>query len=187
MNIHIEGFHGTNSEYVEDILKKGMKPSKGYSHWLGDGSYFFIKGLSSKPENQAEKWAVLQAWDKDTLQNKYNLYTVLKGDIIVEEKYFLDLTQENGTEILNYIQLSCINKLKELGREKQYTDGFLINFGRNHGLADIQVVKANFYIKLTKEDRIFNICRRTQNCTICSVYNPKENVVDLKVYSEGRI
>ena len=63
----------------------------------------------------------------------------------------------------------------------------LINFARGEKLFDIEVSKGNFYIKIRKEDRVFKLSRRTPNCTICSVYNPQKNIVNIEITKNGRI
>lgn len=187
MTVRLEGFHGTNNAHVDSILSKGLEPSLGDEEWLGDGGYFFVKGVNLKPEIQAEQWAIVQAWDNKNKKNTYLSYAVLRGDIEVEEEKFLDLTTAEGVGVLDYIQKQCISKLAGIGKKLSYIDGYLINFARGENLLDIEVAKGNFYIKLKKEDRVFRLSRRSPNCTICSVYDSQKNIVNIEINKKGRI
>lgn len=176
MKVNIEGFHGTSFENAKEIILEDFNPSIGDEEWLGDGVYFFVNGISDKPSNQAEEWAIAQSWNKVTKQNTYKRYAVLKCQIEVNEDNFLDLTTSEGVEILDYIIESHTAKMKEIGKKVNYIDGFVINFAREEGFLPVEVAKGNFYIKFTKE-RINRLNRRTPNCTICSVYNPEDNII----------
>jgi len=167
------GYHGTDNANVDSILTGGMNPSLGDDEWLGDGTYFFIEGLSRTPEVQAEQWAIVSAWDSELRKNKYDKYSVLKADIDVDDEYFLDLTTAEGKEMFNYLKEQSIEKLKSASKAVKvlYIDGALINMGREDFDLRFDVVKANVYIKLTKEDRIYRFMSRVQNCTIAAVFN----------------
>ncbi|WP_302957571.1 hypothetical protein [Prevotella sp.] len=187
MKVKIDGFHGTDMKNVDGILENGFNPSLGDKEWLGTGAYFFVKGINEHPETQAEQWAVVDSWNKSKKQYEYDKYAVLHGVIEVDEKKFLDLTVADGVEILDYIQEKYLSKLAGLGRRLLPIDGCLINFARGEKLFDIEVVKGNMYIKLKKKERILKISRRTPNCTICSVYAPQSNIVEIKVLKKGRV
>ena len=94
--------------------------------------------------------------------------------------FIFDIFTKNTAE-------KAIDFFAEKGRKLQYIDGYLINFARGEKLLDIEVSKGNFYIKLRKEDRIFGLSRRTPNCTICSVYDPRKNIVKMESVKNGRI
>lgn len=187
MNVKIDGFHGTDMKHVDSILEQGFMPSIGDGEWLGDGAYFFIRGINENPEKQAEQWAIISSWNKKKKKYDYEEYAVLHGVIEVDEDKFLDLTKSDGVEVLDYLQERYTNKLAEINRKLYSIDGYLINFARGEKLFDIDVVKGNVYIKLRKNDRVFNLIRRTPNCTICSVYTPKNNIKGTEVIKKGRI
>ena len=187
MKVRIDGFHGTDMKRVESIQSNGFKPSVRKSEWLGDGVYFFVKGLNEKPEDQAEQWAVVSSWDKHKKEYTYEEYAVLHGVIEVDESKYLDLTEAEGVKILDYLQEKYTDKLAMIGKKLQPIDGYLINFARGEHILDIEVVKGNVYIKLKKEDRIHKLSRRTSNCTICSVYAPKNNIIECNVFKTGGI
>ena len=69
--ITIKGHHGTDIDSCKAILKSNYKISEGDQHWLGEGVYFFIEGLSTDTINLAEKWAIAEAWDNDNKKYKY--------------------------------------------------------------------------------------------------------------------
>lgn len=187
MNVKLDGFHGTDMNKVDSILKKGFKPSVGNKEWLGDGAYFFVKGLNEEPELQAEQWAIISAWNKAKKKNDYDEFAVLHGIIEVDENKYLDLTIPNGVKVLDYIQEKLTNKLATISKKLEQIDGYLINFARGEKLIDIEVVKGNVYIKLRKEDRIHRLSRRTANSTICSVFSPQNNITKISLINKGRI
>lgn len=186
MSTSFDGFHGTSLNSAKEILKSSFELSIGDIEWLGNGVYFFIYGISSKPDEQAEKWAIAQSWDNITQDYKYNNYCVLKSKIVVEENKFLDLTHEDGLEILEYLVLKFENKIKTLSKKLDYLDGFIINLARQEGIFEIDAIKGNFYIKFANE-RINRINLRTNNCTICTVYKPIDNLELITVLKTGKI
>lgn len=186
MSVSFDGFHGTSLKSAKEILKSNFELSIGDVEWLGNGVYFFVTGISSKPEEQAEKWAIAQSWDKISQTYKYNNYCVLKSKIVIEENNFLDLTHEDGLEILEYLVVKFEDKIKTLGKKLDYLDGFLINLAREEGIFEIDAIKGNFYIKFADE-RIKRINLRTNNCTICTVYKPIDNLEEITVLKTGKI
>ncbi|NLP59471.1 hypothetical protein [Lutibacter sp. B1] len=175
MKIEIQGFHGTSYQKAKEIITTDYKLSYGDDEWLGDGVYFFIEGLSKKPIEQAQKWAIAQSWDNLNKKLTYSSLSIIKSEIEVEEENFLDLTIDEGLEILDYIIEKHSDKISKLKKRFNHIDGLVINFARNENILPIEVSKGNFYIKFTKE-RMSNFDRRTSNCTICSVYLPAKNI-----------
>lgn len=183
---HFIGFHGTSFDNAINITQGSFQPSKGNTEWLGDGVYFFIEGINRNPAIQAEKWAIAQSWDSDVKENRYDRVSVIKSDIIVEDDFFLDLTSNNGVEILSYVIEKYQNKLLSIGKKLKYLDGLIINFIRGEGILNIQVVRGNFYIKFTNE-RINKINLRIPNTTICAVFDPKINLNNSVIISNKDI
>jgi hypothetical protein len=189
----IKGHHGTDIDSCEAILESNYKISKGDQHWLGDGVYFFIEGLSTDTTNLAEKWAIAEAWDNDNKRYKYTDFAVIESIIEVDEDKILDLTTEDGVKILldlaNFF-IDTIKKSKKNSKNKdwEFYDGELINIARKdkNFPFDVEVVKGNFYIKF-KEERIKGINLRTNNCTICTVYKPDKNIKSKKIVKTGKI
>ena len=186
MVLSIEGHHGTSVESATKILTSNYELSIGDDEWLGDGVYFFINGVSSKTSDLAQKWAISQSWDNDKKLLKYNEYCVIQSNIEVEESEFLDLTIEDGVEILEYLVDRYKEKINSFGKKIRFIDGLILNLARGEGILPLEVVKGNFYIKFAKE-RIERINLRTNNCTICTVYNPSKNIVSNSIIKTGHI
>lgn len=185
--ITIKGHHGTDFDSYRKIYTSNYKISKGDDHWLGDGVYFFVEGIATNTAKLAEKWAIAQSWDNDKKRPKYRNFAVIESVIEVEEDKFLDLTTEDGVKILSDLAnffIDTIKRSKKNSKDKEWEfyDGELINIARKDETFpfDIEVVKGNFYIKF-KEERIKGINLRTSNCTICTVYNPNENIKSKKL------
>ncbi|RKS02884.1 hypothetical protein [Flavobacterium sp. 102] len=186
MSSSIIGFHGTSFDSAKSIVKGDFEISKGNAEWIGDGAYFFIEGISKVPNEQAEQWAIAQAWDNKINDYKYKDISVIKSEITVEDDRLLDLTTSDGVEILLYILEQHEKKILRIRKSLSYLDGLIINFARGEGLLDIDVAKGNFYIKFAKE-RVYKIDLRTANCTICSVFNPKKNLQNNTIISNKKI
>lgn len=189
--ITIKGHHGTDIDSSKEILNSNYKISKGDQHWLGDGVYFFVEGISKKTIELAEKWAEAQSWDNDSKRYKNTHYAVIESEIRVKEDDFLDLTTAEGIDVLSFLKEKFLAKIESRRRRKkkdlnQPYDGELINLARGEGIIHLEVVKGNFYIKF-KDERIRNINFRTNNCTICTVYNPEKNIISKKLVKKGKI
>lgn len=146
---------------------------------------FLLKELV-KYQEQAEQWAIAQAWNPKVNDYRYSNVSVIKSDIIVEEDNFLDLTVSDGVDVLLYILEQHEKKILSIGKSLSYLDGLIINFARGEGLLDVDVVKGNFYIKFAKE-RVYKINLRTSNCTICSVFDTKKNLSNNTIISNKKI
>lgn len=177
--IYLKGHHGTDLDSSEEILKSNYQKSIGDEHWLGDGVYFFINGLSCDTQNLAKEWAKAQSWDNENKKYKYTNIVVLESEIQINKENLLDLTQEEGIKILIYLVDRYLNVLRKTGKGLDFYDGLLINMARDKGILPIDIVKGNFYIKFEKE-RKYKINLRTCNCTICVVFDPTKNIISTK-------
>lgn len=189
--ITIKGYHGTNFDSAKKIVTSNYKISKGDDHWLGDGVYFFVEGISTNIVKLAEKWAKAQSWNNKTKTHNYNKYAAIESIIEVDEENFLDLTTEEGVKIFFYFAEKFIEEIKKEITKGQkglkFLDGFLINLMRGENvLPPTEVIKGNFYIKFEQE-RKNKINFRTNNCTICAVYNPEKNIKYNKIVDKGEI
>lgn len=110
----------------------------------------------------------------------------MESNIEVDESEFLDLTTENGVEVLNYLVDTFMDKISQTGMKLRFKEGLILNLAREEGLLPLEVVKGNFYIKFAKE-RIKRINLRTSNCTICTVYNPEKSITSNTVIKTGMI
>lgn len=186
MLFSFNGHHGTSSESAKKIIASNYELSIGNDEWLGNGVYFFVPGISTKTIELAENWAIAQSWDNENKQNKYIQYCVIQSEIEVDESEFLDLTKEEGVEILSYLVDRYKDKIKTIGRSMKFQDGLLLNLAREEGIFPLEVVKGDFYIKFAKE-RIEKINLRTSNCTICTVYNPSKNILSNSIIKTGQV
>jgi hypothetical protein len=189
--ITIKGHHGTDIDSGKEIIASNYKISKGDQHWLGDGIYFFVEGLSTKTIELAEKWVEAQSWNNDKKEFKYTKFAIIESEIIVEEDRFLDLTTKEGVEVLSFLKEKFLKTIEKRRKNKnksleQPYDGELINLAREEGVFLLEVVKGNFYIKF-KEERKKKINSRISNCTICAVFNPKKNIKSKKIVKTGEI
>ena len=116
--ITIKGHHGTDINSCEAILESNYKISEGDQHWLGEGVYFFIEGLSTDTINLAKKWAIAEAWDNDNKKYKYTELAVIESLIEVEEDKILDLTTEDGVKILSVCFLIQKKRAKKIRKIK---------------------------------------------------------------------
>jgi len=184
--ISMSGFHGTTSINGKKILIEGFKISKGGNHWLGDGTYFFLEGLSRTPDQQAEEWAKAEI-KANHKRDPENRFSVIRATISAQEENFLDLTTANGIEILNRVLETFLKRFHGYSKpklESKFHDGLLLNFARTENILPLEIAKGNFYIKFQKEREI-HINLRTPNCTICAVFDPARHVKDLAIHSEG--
>lgn len=184
--IELLGFHGTNFENTISIIKHGFIPSRGEEHWLGDGIYFFIEGLSTTPEIQAENWAIAQAWDNRNKRLTYGNFVVFEAKVQVNENECLDLRTSDGVEVFQYFIDRFITQIKSLGKNLDYLDGLILNFASKEGVIPFRTVIGNFYIKFTRE-RIERLNLRVQNCTICNVLESNPSILSYKVIKTGTI
>lgn len=180
------GHHGTDSSSANSILASNFSISVGDAEWLGDGVYFFVDGLNSDTTTLAMNWATCEAWDKVSRTRKYKNYAVIESEIQVEEEEFLDLTVKEGVEVLEYLTEKYLDKLRSIGKKLSFYDGVLLNLARNEKVFPLEVVKGNFYIKF-EQARIYRINLRTNNCTICSVYNPSKILSNNSIIKVGEI
>lgn len=180
------GYHGTDFSNTVSIIRGGFTPSKGDDHWIGDGIYFFLEGLSRTPETQAENWAIAQSWDNKDKKLRYNNFVVFEAEIQVNEELCLDLRTADGIEIFEYFVKKFIDHIQKIGRNLNFADGLIINLARIEGVIQFKVVIGNFFIKFTKE-RIEKINLRTANCTICNVVESKPCIISYKVRKTGAI
>lgn len=178
-------YHGTSKPEANIIVKEGFKMSEGDSHWLGDGIYTFVKGLSD-PKDSAIKWTELRAWDNSRKAQVYQYGAVLEVLLDGSDDDTLNLNTKEGVDILNYIKAKCESKLKEIGRKLNYVDGYLINFGRNEIGLPIPVIIGNVYIKLDRIDRMSHISMHTPNCTVCCIYD-QDYIKNIKIIHDWRI
>lgn len=188
--MNIVGFHGTSSEAAKSILTDGFIIKATDDKYLGDGIYFFVEGLSSRPWEQAESWAKINSWDNKNKVNSYDRYSVLESTIQTQDKKVLNLKTSTGVERYQFL-VDCYTKnLMKIGKRVQpIFDGQVINFARKYHLMDLDASISDMYIMLTKEERCFyDNRRRICNCTVCVVYsNTKDVITKVELNKEGDV
>lgn len=166
-------YHGTSKEFGEEIKNGGSyKLSLGEFEWLGCGVYFFVDSIYSKsPIEDARSWARLQAYDKQTKRYTYNRYTVIKNSIEGQVKLW-DLSSQIGAEIFISIKEQALAQFYKAGKRLKGPpiDGYVIEFAQKKiRIFNFNVVKNDIFIKLTKEERIWDIRSLQPNCTVLAV------------------
>lgn len=178
-------YHGTNKTDATAIIKDGFKLSLGDTHWLGDGVYTFMDGISD-PIEDAKKWTEFVCWDNKRRIQKFQYGAIIKLTLKDDEEGILNLNTKEGMDVLKYIKSKCDDKLKEVGKAIHYIDGFLINFGRNEININIPIVIGRTYVKLGLKDRLLDLRQHVPNCTMCCIYDTSW-IVDKEIIKDWRI
>jgi len=170
------GYHGTNADLADSVIQDNFRESRGQHHWLGEGVYFFIDGISPSPFKDAKEWAIASAWDNEIRDYKYKRYAVLKAAIKFKQNEVWDLTTDDGKKQFNYIRETIHNRLKKEGRRirnEDNIDAAVIDHAKKK--IKFEVVKADFYIKFTFE-RIQKIVSRFANTRVLAVSDPDNHI-----------
>jgi hypothetical protein len=177
------GYHGTNYENVESIIKHGFHVSDNADEWLGHGIYFFTEGISDPIEN-AKEWAINQAWDKENKRYCYKKYAVLKVEVSGER--VLDLTTENGLRSYNEMRNLLIHKYESLfHRDRNISED---NCKMSNLIVDamnLDILINRLYIK-NGIQRKLRLVSNVPNTTVMVVIKP-ESIVSIKIVSSGEI
>lgn len=177
------GYHGTNADHVESIVKNGFYTSDNADEWLGHGIYFFTEGISDPIEN-AKEWAINQAWDKVAKRYLYQKYAVLKVEVSGER--VLDLTTTEGLQVYNEMRNLFIHKYESLfhrDRDIRQDNCKMSNLIIKRLKLDILI--NHLYIK-NKSQRRLNLVSNTPNTTVMVVTKP-QNILSIEVVSRGEI
>ena len=181
------GYHGTDLANVDSILTDGYQASEGDDQWFGNGVYFFIKGLSSKPAYQAEQWAIVSAYDGKAERYRYREWGVIESTMDLEENVIFDLNKEEQRDYLTLLYRTMFEALRKYNSHVYgLTDGMVINYAIRNGLLNVVAVLANVYIKLDVQSRKHRFNSRVPNCTICAVRDTTK-IIDSKLLKNGRI
>lgn len=184
------GFHGTDLNNKDSILTKGFQESKGDEHWLGNGVYFFIGGMGFNPKENAQEWAITNAWDNTVKSLKYKDYLIMSTKIHGKQENLLDLDTQDGSELFYRVKKRIEKDIYASGkgalRHKNY-DGKVIN-------ALIKTVKGILFVKKklffkTKNDRIFKKHSNIPNCIVLTVREPEKTLSTshIQIISKGKI
>lgn len=170
-NINVQcfsGFHGTDAVSARSISEYNFTLSKGDSHWLGDGVYFFIEGIGN-PKEHAVNWAKSEAFKK-----KYNVYAVLNAQITINDEVILDMRKDEGLELFNQYRRFILEALRKIQRvPKSYSDGKVFNHFKHK--IGVEAIIMNFYVRFLR-DRIEKVPSNIPNCTFLCVSNPSDSI-----------
>jgi hypothetical protein len=169
----LQGYHGTNAENLESISVRGLVPSTGNHHWLGNGVYFFLSGISD-PIRDAEEWASAEAWDNRKRCHRYNMFAVIRAEI--SSLRLLDLNSDEGKRALNFAREALENRCFD----ESCAGRFLGNPGFNDAVIirllieqyQFDVCVYDFYIK-SRGARILRRESRFANVRVACVQDPK--------------
>ncbi len=167
--ILFEGFHGTSLDASKSILSGQFRKSGSTTEWLGHGVYFFVEGISCPLQN-AQDWAMCQAWDNESQVSLYNDFAVLKSEIQINEDELIDLTSLSGLQDFNVTKEEVFKKLMRCGIQlapPEEHNCILFNFFVD--LLDVKAVKHHLYIKNKRERRArlnLNVPNTTVFCLV---------------------
>lgn len=186
--VNFTGYHGTYLDNVESIFNNGLYKAQYYDKWLGPGAYFFINGIGN-PVMHAKNWITTNAIDKYSREhviNEHLKYAVLKVNIVVDEKQFVDFSTPDGADLFNYIVDVLFEKFENggLNLKKGHIDGYVCRWLNED--FNINVFVAERFIKLTPLRRFdyADYIQRQPNCTICAVYD-SNLITNFEVKKEG--
>ena len=166
--LSLNGFHGTRLELAEKIMEGEFIPSKSNVDWLGDGVYFFTKGVGGDPKVHAMEWTKTQSWNNEKKRERWRNHAVIAALIKVDRKYLFDLTNENDMNLFHAIFDRVKMKLREKYSAVPFLDGVLLNYVSANQIVVFKVVKANKFIKFAQE-RKYRLNSGVPNTTICCV------------------
>ncbi|AGE17754.1 hypothetical protein [Serratia marcescens] len=182
------GFHGTDGANEFSILNRNFNVSAKCDEWLGTGAYFFLDGVG-KPEEHAEAWAKLQAYDSSIRGNRYSRFVVIGAKITVTNVLRMDT--EEGLEAFN-VYRSYIKTRMEAERQSP-SRSLIVNdcIVFNHILdeTEFEAVINCEYIKLDVWSRVMGYGSRIPNCRVMSVKKPTVSidVNGLHVAKRGKV
>lgn len=163
------GYHGTNKQNEQSILKNGFRASKSNSfhHWLGNGIYFWADTYYAVEWNMID----LEKNGVVTLKNMINQYTIFESIIKVEKNKVINLSSPKGTIIFENFkeQVMSVSNEKQKERLKMIdSDIFWLNYMSKKGLFNkYKVIIANYdkVIKsINKNKNDFIKYEQTQIC-----------------------
>ena len=172
-----EGFHGTSALKVQEILNSGFEIVADQTLLLGDGAYFFIKGLSDPYQD---------ALDFATNVKKEKSPVVLKADISAEADSVLDLSSLKGAALFNKFKERFFKKRVENNEKmgKDVDDGKIINCLVGEMGFKTKVVLSMRSVKLKKPWIDLNIHSLIPNCVFCCVKD-KSCISNVQLISSG--
>ena len=125
-SIEFVGYHGTDSNNVSQIYESNFRISEDSDEWLGDGTYFFVDGVSC-PIKNAREWAKNEAYKS----SNYKYYSILKVPVIGEK--ILDLTTTDGLKTFNILRTKLIEKYNHyFSKDRNFYEDDTFIFNKLH-------------------------------------------------------
>ncbi|HWP95993.1 MAG TPA: hypothetical protein VN426_04015 [Syntrophomonadaceae bacterium] len=113
MSVVLQGYHGTFTDCVDEILMNRFTIAKRPDHWLGYGAYFY-----QDDERHALCWANIKRKRHVAYMGK--TVAVIKAIIEVERRHCLNMTlQADFEKLANYAKDFLVSKRGELFVENQ--------------------------------------------------------------------
>lgn len=177
-----EGYHGSSEEQAVSIVESGtLNPSLGSHHWYGEGSYFFVQGISD-PADNARNWSIAQAWCNKLKMNKYERCGVLLAHVTSRADRVVDLRDQRFAELFQKCREKVLQGLTASGKRK-YSDSMVFGYIRTKIGADIFI--GNQYIKF-KEQRKFGFNSQIPNVSMmCVTTTPYTSITNINVVWVG--
>lgn len=166
-------FHGTDSKYLDSILKNGFKCNPGPQDWLGHGVYFFTDGITC-PHKNAVEWAVNKYYSTDVQS-----ISVIQTKLTVKKEKILDLTKLSGLKKFNAARNIVIYDSKEnllsrrnlsIKKRKDFRIDDQVIMNMVIARLKVDVVISNLYIK-DRVQRGLQLESCLPNSTVVSVIN----------------
>ncbi|MFZ6801862.1 hypothetical protein [Undibacterium sp. Di24W] len=183
--ILFEGFHGTSLDASKSIVGGQFLKSESRTEWLGHGVYFFVEGISCPLQN-AQDWAICQAWDKENCVNLYDDFGVLKSEIQLGEDELIDLTCLSGLQAFNATKAELYSALMKHGIQlapQEEHNCILFNFMVD--VLEVKAVKHHLYIK-NKRERRAKLDLNVPNTTVCCLVD-LGSIAKTEIVVEGKI
>ena len=157
------GYHGCDTANVSGIMADNFRSSRGEDHWLGEGVYFFGKGISD-PIEDAKQWAIAESWDNNRRCRFYRAYAVLQATIVAQN--LLDMTQDEGKAKVNMARDAICRRVMAIGG---YNDNEIVCWlARKYGF---DVLVQDLYIKFSAMRKL-RINSRFPNVRVICVRDP---------------
>lgn len=165
------GYHGTDKRHYCAIKAENFMASRGRDHWLGNGAYFFIEGVSRCPKEDAEEWAHVESYDRGTKVKKYPEFCVIEAKI--ELKNPLDLRDREIVREFNSMRLEFMSRIEKRIFGRIYDPDVISVL--THSL-DLDGVIADLFFRVKAMDRKKRTDSRIPNCTVLCVVKPQSAI-----------
>lgn len=175
MTMTFRGFHGTNADLVDSIVREGLRPSRDHDEWLGHGSYYFVEGLED-PWLSARDWARVDAWDKRSRKYREANFAVIEYEITIEADGVLDLRRAADAQWFHAERDAWEERhysRRRPGRWRPRRDRYdtsVLNYLKTRD--GHSAIVAQFFIQLSVKERHWQRNSRVPNVTVMCLSDP---------------